>query len=128
MLYIRSARRVVDRTFFVCCAGLIAFFGVYLVFGFGAQFVCNLLGFLYPAYTSIKAIESPQKDDDTKWLTYWVVFALFSLVEFFADIVASWFPLYWLSKVSYSQVNVNFALSLSHLADNRRQQAGTNHK
>lgn len=95
-LDIMEAKTGVDRMYIFI--GTIAFFGVYLVFGFGAQLVCNVLGFLYPAYTSIKAIETPQKDDDTKWLTYWVVFALFSIVEFFADIVASWFPLYWLSK------------------------------
>jgi len=69
------------------------------VFGFGAQLVCNSVGFLYPAYMSIHAIESHKKDDDTKWLTYWVVFALFSVIEYFADLIVGWFPLYWLIKV-----------------------------
>lgn len=86
----------VDRLYIFL--GIVAFVGIYLIFGYGAQLLCNTIGFLYPAYTSIKAIESSRKDDDTKWLTYWVVFALFSVVEFFADIVASWFPLYWLCK------------------------------
>ncbi|KAJ8955453.1 hypothetical protein NQ318_003553 [Aromia moschata] len=60
--------------------------------------VCNSVGFLYPAYVSMHAIESPSKDDDTKWLTYWVVFAVFSIIEYFADFIAGWFPLYWLIK------------------------------
>lgn len=47
----------------------------------------------------MKALESPQKDDDTKWLTYWVVFAVFSVVEYFSDFIVGWFPLYWLLKV-----------------------------
>lgn len=48
----------------------------------------------------IKAIESPCKEDDTKWLTYWVVYGVFSLGEFFSDIFLYWFPFYYAFKVS----------------------------
>lgn len=51
--------------------------------------------------SSFKAIETKQKDDDTKWLTYWVVYAVFSLVEYFTDIFLFWIPLYWFLKVNY---------------------------
>lgn len=47
----------------------------------------------------IKAIESPCKEDDTKWLTYWVVYGVFSLGEFFSDIFLYWFPFYYAFKV-----------------------------
>ncbi|KAL5109803.1 Receptor expression-enhancing protein 6 [Taenia crassiceps] len=46
----------------------------------------------------IKAIESPCKDDDTKWLTYWVVYAAFALIETFTDLCLYWIPLYALQK------------------------------
>jgi len=71
---------------------------LWLAFGWGAQLLANTVGFAYPAYCSIKAIESSVKSDDTQWLTYWVVFAAFSVVEYFADFIAGWVPFYWLSK------------------------------
>ena len=58
------------------------------------------IGFVYPAYCSVRALESRSKDDDTQWLTYWVVFALFSVIEFFSDILVGWVPFYWLTKVT----------------------------
>jgi len=48
----------------------------------------------------VKAIESVNKEDDTQWLTYWVVFSVFSVAEFFTDILLSWVPLYFFLKVS----------------------------
>uniref|UniRef100_A0A493TNZ9 Receptor expression-enhancing protein n=1 Tax=Anas platyrhynchos platyrhynchos TaxID=8840 RepID=A0A493TNZ9_ANAPP len=49
----------------------------------------------------IKAIESPNKDDDTQWLTYWVVYGVFSIAEFFSDIFLSWFPFYYMLKCGF---------------------------
>ncbi|XP_012235366.1 receptor expression-enhancing protein 5 isoform X1 [Linepithema humile] len=86
----------IDRLYlFIVSLVLLA---IYLVFGLGQQLVCNIVGFVYPAYQSMKALESSNKEDDTKWLTYWVVFAVFTIVEFFSEYIVCWFPVYWLFK------------------------------
>merc|ERR1712221_30816 len=69
-----------------------------LVFSTLAPLVVNLIAFIYPAYKSIKALESNDKDDDSKWLTYWVVYGFFSCMEFFVDLILSWFPFYFIAK------------------------------
>ena len=51
--------------------------------------------------SSCKAIDSEDKDDDTQWLTYWVVYAAFGIVEYFTDIILSWVPFYFLAKVNW---------------------------
>ncbi|CAI5438752.1 unnamed protein product [Caenorhabditis angaria] len=78
--------------------GVLGLQALYLIFGHSAQLLCNFMGFVYPAYMSIRAIESSNKDDDTQWLTYWVVFAIFSVLEFFSVQIVAVFPIYWLFK------------------------------
>uniref|UniRef100_A0A5S6R5G5 Receptor expression-enhancing protein n=1 Tax=Trichuris muris TaxID=70415 RepID=A0A5S6R5G5_TRIMR len=81
-----------------CFAGMSALLAICLIFCNCAKLICNAIGFVYPAYVSVYAIESADKKDDTQWLTYWTIFALFSLFDFFADKVMSYFPFYWLLK------------------------------
>jgi len=86
----------VKRRYIIFVVGLLMV--VYLIVGYAAQLVCNFIGFLYPAYASVKAIESRGTNDDTAWLMYWVVYSSFSCLEFFSDIILSWLPFYYFLK------------------------------
>ncbi|XP_064543698.1 receptor expression-enhancing protein 5 isoform X2 [Drosophila montana] len=82
-------------------SGAAAFCALYLIFGWGAQLLCNIIGVMYPAYVSIHAIESSSKQDDTKWLTYWVTFGIFTVIEFFSHFLTHVIPFYWLLKCGF---------------------------
>jgi receptor expression-enhancing protein 5/6 len=81
--------------------GVAVFLFLFVFVGLGASLFSQVIGFAYPAYASFKAIESPGTDDDTQWLTFWVVFAVFSMLENFADTLLWWFPLYYTFKVIF---------------------------
>lgn len=78
----------VDK-FYIFIAGAILT-GILLFVVGGAQLIVSLVGFIYPAYQSFKAISTPNPDDDTQWLTYWVVYAFFNITESVTDLVLSW--------------------------------------
>jgi len=89
----------VDRKYLL--VGTVTLVMLYFAVSFASAFIVALLGFLYPAYSSVKAIESTNKEDDTQWLTYWVVYSVFSIAEFFSDIILSWFPFYFVFKCAF---------------------------
>jgi len=67
----------------------------------GAKLISDLIGFLYPAYMSFKAIDSVDTADNTQWLTYWVVFSLFSITEQTAMALTSLIPFYFYIKCAF---------------------------
>ena len=81
--------------------GFLAVLAICIFSGFWASPITNLVGFVYPAYSSIVAIESAGKEDDTQWLTYWVVFAFFCVIENFADYILYWVPFYYAIKITF---------------------------
>lgn len=62
---------------------------------------CCSLATVLPAYSTFKAIERNDQDQQQKWLVYWAVYGSFSVVEVFADKILSWFPLYYHMKFAF---------------------------
>lgn len=56
-------------------------------------------GLLYPAYSSFKTIRSANVKHYVRWMMYWTVFAMFTAVEYVADVFISWLPFYYEIKV-----------------------------
>lgn len=82
-------------------AGVGGFFVLFIIAGFGARFLTNLVGFVYPIYASFKALKTPDVKDDALWLTYWVVFGFFSLIESATDVLFFWIPFYNFVKMAF---------------------------
>mmetsp|Transcript_8759 Transcript_8759/g.17354 ORF Transcript_8759/g.17354 Transcript_8759/m.17354 type:complete len:193 (-) Transcript_8759:320-898(-) len=72
-----------------------------VLFGIGVGSLCNIIGFIYPAYKSLKAIENRASNEATQWLIYWVVYSFFSIIEVFTDFLLYWIPYYYAAKLSF---------------------------
>lgn len=82
-------------------AGAIVLAIIFVYVCSGLRAITNLVAFVYPAYMSIKAINSSNKDDDTLWLAYWLWYGLFALVESITDVLLFWIPMYELLKMGF---------------------------
>lgn len=96
--------------------GVVTLYFFLIIFNLGGQLLTNIAGFAIPGYYSLEALFTASKNDDTQWLTYWVVFSLFTVVESLVSVVY-WFPFYytfkfvfllWLSLPSFKGAEVVF--------------------
>lgn len=69
------------------------------LFGFFSKLMNFIVGFLYPMYMSFKSVQSPDKNDDTKWLIYWIVYSFMAIIETISDKFLYWFPFYYTLKL-----------------------------
>ena len=81
--------------------GGIAFVLVFMLLGIGADLITDLIGMFYPMYMSFKALETKGGDDDKLWLTYWVIFAIYKVVDDWAGLLFFWVPFYYPIKLAF---------------------------
>uniref|UniRef100_A0A4W5MV48 Receptor expression-enhancing protein n=1 Tax=Hucho hucho TaxID=62062 RepID=A0A4W5MV48_9TELE len=60
-----------------------------------------VFGTLYPAYYSYKAVKTKNVKEYVRWMMYWIVFALYTVVETITDLTVAWFPLYYEMKIAF---------------------------
>ncbi|XP_027696426.1 receptor expression-enhancing protein 3 isoform X1 [Vombatus ursinus] len=63
--------------------------------------VVLIFGILYPAYYSYKAVKTKNVKEYVRWMMYWIVFALYTVIETLADLTVAWFPLYYEMKIAF---------------------------
>lgn len=62
---------------------------------------CCSVGVALPVYSTFKAIEKKDQNEQERWLVYWAAYGSFSLVEVFSDKILSWFPMYYYAKFAF---------------------------
>ena len=73
----------------------------FVMLGVGQEYITNIIGVAYPAFQSFRALESSGMDDDKQWLTYWVCFGAFNIMDQFAGIILRFIPFYFFLKCAF---------------------------
>ncbi|XP_030449014.1 HVA22-like protein j isoform X4 [Syzygium oleosum] len=62
-----------------------------------------VLGYAYPAFQCYKTVEKNrvQIDELRHWCQYWIILAMFTVLERIGDVLISWFPMYWELKLGF---------------------------
>lgn len=82
--------------------GAIILAALIILITMGGTILSAVVTVVYPAFKSIKALESKDTDeDDSVWLTYWCVFGIFTLLDEFAFILLSLIPFYFYIKLGF---------------------------
>ena len=87
-----SAKAGVNPGAILAAIGSVVLLVILLLQGWTILLTCVTV--LYPALHSIRAIESDNDDDDKVWLTYWMVFGVFTVLETFFGFIF-WIIPYW---------------------------------
>ena len=91
--WLKVKRKKVGRLYIVY--GMVGFPLLYLTVGWGNDFLCNLIGFIYPAYATANTFERSVK---VEWLVYWIIYSLLNLIQYFKNQLLFWIPFYSLFK------------------------------
>jgi receptor expression-enhancing protein 5/6 len=68
---------------------------------FGGTILTLTITVLYPAFKSILALETESTTDDKEWLTYWIIFGIFNLIDEVFGCFLSLIPYWYWAKLLF---------------------------
>ena len=74
---------------------------IFVYFNIFDSIITNLVGTLYPAFWTIKSLEQNSVEEQKKWLTYWVVFGSFIIVDMGSPVIMKFIPFYFVLKILF---------------------------
>ena len=74
---------------------------IFVYFNIFDSIITNLVGTLYPAFWTIKSLEQNIVEEQKKWLTYWVVFGSFIILDMSSVIISKFIPIYFVLKILF---------------------------
>tara|TARA_B110001450_G_C17468341_1_gene419125 strand:+ start:22 stop:381 length:360 start_codon:yes stop_codon:yes gene_type:complete len=72
-----------------------------VMLGVGQTYITQIIAVLYPCFMSFIALETDTPEDDKQWLTYWVCYGAFAIVDQFAGFILSFIPFYYFLKMAF---------------------------
>ena len=72
-----------------------------VIIGYLEQYIVCVVGIVIPALLSMKALESQDTEDDKQWLTYWIVFGIFTFIDLFTNFLLKFIPFYFVLKILF---------------------------
>jgi len=69
-------------------------------FGVFDIYISYLLTIYYQAIWSIKVISKKELDGDKQWLTYWIIFSIFAILDMFSVYIIKLIPFYFLIRTA----------------------------
>ena len=72
-----------------------------VLIGYLDQYITCLVGIIFPSICSIRALETKDPEDDKQWLTYWVVYGIFTFIDLFSGFILKYIPFYFVLKIVF---------------------------
>jgi receptor expression-enhancing protein 5/6 len=88
-----------SRAWILC--SIVVLIVIVIYFLGGIVLITRLVGFVYPAFESFKAIDTPNVKDNELWLSYWVIYSSLGVLEPIARPLFDLIPLYPLVKMAF---------------------------
>ena len=98
----RTSKFGIEKPSYIIAA-LLGFWALHLVSEYGTMWLAFAVGFLYPAYVTMKLVgeNTDEKDEESAfWLKYWLVYGIFYVSETVLIEALRMIPHYYLLKIA----------------------------